>query len=130
MRTASRAKLPRTHSYPVGLEQIEAALEPTCGPAQVIFECYPVGLQAQGHPYRVLAFTPTGEDAPALAVAAVRRNLKPLVQHLLQTKALPYVRQACRTLPPGTRIEFHFDEASGELLGPRRVGTPSVPMVR
>jgi hypothetical protein len=128
--TVSRAKLPRTHSYPVGLEQLGVALEPECGQAQVVFECYPVALQAQGFPYRVLTFTPGGEDAPELAVAAVRRDLKPLVRDLILKKALPYIRQACRGLAPGTRIEFHFDEAGRELLGPRSVGTPEVQVVR
>ena len=129
MPTLSRAKTPRTHSYPIGLEQIQAALEPECGSVEVIFECYPVGLQSQGYAYRVLTFTP-GDQAgpPRLVVAATRRELKETVQQLVATKALPYLRAAKPA--PGMRIEFHFDEVGGELLGPRLVGLADVPTDR
>jgi hypothetical protein len=65
------------HSYLAGLEQLGVALEPECGQAEVIFGCYLVALQAQGYASGADVHT-RREDAPELAVAAVRRDLKPL----------------------------------------------------
>jgi hypothetical protein len=105
-------------------------LDPECSDAAVVFECYPVGLQAQGYAYRVLTFTPAGEDAPELQVVAVRRDLKPRVRDLTLDRALPEIRNTCRTLARGVRMEFHFDEAHDRLLGPHLVVQPDVPLSR
>ena len=130
MWTVSRARLPRTHSYPVGLEQLAKAIDREQDRIGVVFECYPVALQTLAHPYRLMTFTPIGEGVTELKVAAVRRDLKSLLRDLILSDSTIQALQAGRNLTLGTRVEFYFDEANSTLIGPRLVGAPEVPALR
>lgn len=140
MRTISRAKVPRTHAYPIGAESLARALGPNAAASAVRFECYPVGLQSQGFGYRVISLecgtpeVPFGASAVAIArgdfaprceitICAVKRTLKAKVRHLLLEVAVEHYRQFLIARPDAAqgryqRIEFHFNEADMQIFGP------------
>lgn len=140
VRTTSKAKVPRTHTYPIGAEALSVTLGECAGDSTVRFECYPVGLQTEKHAYRVISLelgkpdVPFGASNDALAggafsprceitVSAVKRELAMKVRQLLREVAIVYYRQHLREHPDAKvghhyRIDFHFSEAGGEMVGP------------
>jgi hypothetical protein len=140
VRTISRAKVPHTHTYPIGAEALARLLGSCAAASTVRFECYPIGLQTEGFAYRIISLECGTPDTPFAAsgtavtrgdfaprsefiISVVKRELKSKVHQLLRDVAIGHFQRWLVAHPnaaqdPLQRIDFYFDEKNGNIMGP------------